>query len=366
MNELSFIGELQKISDAQGPFVSLYLNTEAREETGAEQLELRWRNFREQIQERVPNIGDRIETIIKGAHRQGDGLVVIASGNEILFRRYLKRPIQDVCVVGPVPHLLPLIEWGQDNPQHLLVLADRTGADIYTIHPDREAELEVVEGDKPDIGRTSRGGWSQPRYQRGQTKAWRDNAEIVAAEIMKSIGKEDPSLVLIAGDVEALHLIREHLPEDSRYAFHEIDGSRQLRLEDVEGELDKAIAAYVGQTTELLLEKFQEERGQQDLAADGKFATLAALRMAQVDTLLISTEGVHGEFWFSRSNPAQAGVEKESLADIGLADLEQAPGTDVLISASIASGGQVRVIPPLSEAHGPKEGVGALLRFATS
>ena len=366
MDELSFVGELQKISEAQGPFVSLYLDTEARDEAGAEQLQLRWRNFRGQIQERIPNIVDRIEPIVKGSHRQGDGITVIANGDDILFRRFLRRPVEDSLSVGPLPNLLPLIEWGQDNPRTLLVLADRTGADIYVVHPDRQAELDVIEGDKPDIGRTSRGGWAQPRYQRGQTKAWRDNAEIVAAEIMKVIGNEDPSLVLIAGDVEAIHLIREHLPDDSRYAFHEIDGSRRLRLEDVEGELDKALAAYVGQATELLLEKFKEERGQQDLAADGKFPTLAALRMAQVDKLLISTEGVQGEIWFSRSNPAQAAVDKQALAKIGLADLEQANATDVFVSAAIASGAQVRVIPALSEAHGPKEGVGGLLRFKTS
>jgi peptide subunit release factor 1 (eRF1) len=365
MNEMSFVRELQKISTAEGPFVSLYLNTETREETGKEHLLLRWRDFRDQIQKRVPKAVDSIEAIIKGSHRQGNGLALITSGADVLFRRYLRRPIQDSISVGSLPNLLPLIEWGQDNPRHLLVLADRTGADIYVIHPDREAELEIVEGDQPDIGRTSRGGWSQPRFQRGHTKAWRDNAEIVGAEVIKIIGNENPSLVLIAGDVEALHLLREYLPEDPRHAFHEIDGSRQLRLEDVEGELDKAIAAYAGQTTEQLLEKFHEERGQQDLASDGKFATLTALRMAQVDKLLISTDGVEGEIWFSRSNPAQAALEKVILEEIGLDDLEQTNATDVLVMSAIASGAQVRVIPELSEAHGPKEGVGALLRFTT-
>jgi peptide subunit release factor 1 (eRF1) len=366
MNEMSFVRELQKISAAEGPFVSLYLNTEAREETGGEQLQLRWRNFAERIQERVPKAEEAIAAIVKGSHRQGDGLAVITSGDEILFRRYLRRPIEDSISVGPLPNLLPLIEWGQENPRHLLVLADRTGADIYVIHPDRESEHEVVEGDEPDIGRTSRGGWSQPRYQRGHIKAWRDNAEIVAVELIKLIDNESPRLVLIAGDVEALHLLRQHLPEDLRYAFHEIDGSRQLRLEDVEDDLDKAIAAYVGQTTEQLLEKFQEERGQQDLASDGKFATLTALRMAQVDKLLISTDGVRGEIWFSRSNRAQSAFERETLEEIGLDDLEQTTATDVLVMAAIASGAQVCVIPALSEAHGPKESVGALLRFATS
>jgi hypothetical protein len=87
--------------------------------------------------------------------------------------------------------------------------------------------------------------------------------------------------------------------------------------------------------------------------------------MAQVDKLLISTDGVSGEIWFSRSNPAQAAVEREILDGIGLDDIERTNATDVFVMGAISSGAQVRVIPALSEAVGPKEGVGALLRFST-
>ncbi len=305
MNELSFIKHLRAIFETPRPYTSVYLNTEARAEQGPEELLLRWRALREKAQAAgaKDEILTALDSIVDGAHRHGDGLVVLASRADVVFRRYLRSPVQDDLSFGPLPRLLPLIEWGQENPPHVVMLQDRVGADVYVVHPDRDVEHETVEGDKPDIGRTSRGGWAQPRFQRGATTAWRDNAALVAEELRKINAKDGVDLVLIAGDVEAIHHLKANLPEQPRYLFQEIDGSRQVRLDELEEELNKTIAAFVEQSVDRLLEKFVEERGQADLAAEG-------------------------------------------------------------VAGAIASRAKVIVIPELSEAHGPREGVGAILRYA--
>jgi peptide subunit release factor 1 (eRF1) len=363
MNELSFIKALQNISLADGPFLSLYLNTEAREETGAEQIQLRWRALREQIDGMAPERIEQIDQIVGRAHLHGDGLAVIATERDLLLRRYLRRAIPDSISYGPLPNLLPLIEWGQDNPRHIVMLMDRVGADVFVVNPDRDLEQETITGDKPDIGRTRRGGWSQPRFQRGATKAWRDNATLVAEELGKIREKEEIDIVLVAGDVEALRFLKENLPEDRSFLFSEIDGSRQVELDDLDEELDKTLAGFSGQAIESLLEKFAEERGQKDLATEGIDATLESLRMAQVDTLLIRAGGIEGTAVFSQETASQAARDRSQLT--GVDDVTEGPLTDVLVSGAIASGAKVVAVPDLSERHGPKEGVSAILRYST-
>jgi peptide subunit release factor 1 (eRF1) len=366
VNELSFIKALQNIRTAEGPFLSLYLNTETRDENGVEQLQLRWRNLRGTIEDKTsPEVLGKIDSIVSGSHQQGDGLVVIASGDDVLLRRYLRRPIDDSIEHGPLPRLWPLFEWGQENPAHIVLLADRVGAEIYIVHPDRDVEQETVEGDKPDIGRTRRGGWAQPRYQRGATKAWRDNATKVGEELGTISEREDIDIIIVAGDVQAIHYLKENMPLHGEFIFEEIDGSRQLQLDDIEEELDKALASYSGQSIDKLLEKFVEERGQQDLAVEGLEPTLEALRMAQVDTLLIRTGGIEGTAHASAENPSQAAASGGPLAELGLEDVVQGEAADVAVAGAIASGAKVVVIPELSEKHGPAEGIGALLRYTT-
>ena len=366
MNDLSFIKVLQNISQENGPFVSVYLGTETRDETGVDELRLRWRGLRETVAEQASEkVLGAIDKIVDGSHRQGNGLVAIASGDEILLRRYLRRAIPDCVKFGALPHLLPLFEWGQDNPRHIVLLADRVGAEIYVVHPDREVEEQTVEGDKPDIGRTSRGGGSQPRFQRGATKAWRDNAKLVGEELGEIAEREDIDIILVAGDVQAVHFLKENMPLHGDYIFQEIDGSRQLQLDDIDEELDKALAGYTAQSIDALLEKFVEERGQKDLAVEGIEGTLDALRMAQVDRLLIRDGGVDGTANFARGNASQAALSGGPLAELGIDDVDQADATDVLVGGAIASGAKVSVIPDLSEAHGPAQGVGAILRYTT-
>jgi hypothetical protein len=205
--------------------------------------------------------------------------------------------------------------------------------------------------------------WSQPRFQRGATKAWRENAELVAAELTNIAKSEDINTVLIAGDVQAVHFLKENLPEKPDYIFEEIDGSRQLELDDLEEELSKAIAGFTARSIDALLERFVEERGQKDLACEGSAETLGSLRMAQVDTLLIRSGGIQGQAFCSVSNPSQAALDRKELTELGLDDIVETDATDVLVSGAIASGAKVVVIPELTEAHGPKEGVGAILRY---
>ena len=168
---------------------------------------------------------------------------------------------------------------------------------------------------------------------------------------------------MLAGDVRAVGFLKEHLPDAFTAAIHEVHIEARS-LDEIADELDKAVDAYVGGKTNELLEKFREERGQSDLAADGAVETCAALREAKVGTLFVPRDPGQDEGYFVRGvKPIQAATDKQTLEDLNLGTVLAAPLIDVLVGSAVSENATVCVIPRLSETRGPSGNVGALLRF---
>ncbi|HYZ47093.1 MAG TPA: Vms1/Ankzf1 family peptidyl-tRNA hydrolase, partial [Actinomycetota bacterium] len=266
--------------------------------------------------------------------------------------------------VGPLPRVGPLLEWRQDNPRVGVVLCDRKGAEIHVmggLDPDRE---DYVEGRDFPITKVKAGGSAEARIHRRAENTWEANARAVAEDVNRMRSEEHLELVVVAGDIRAIGFLDEQLGEGLDRVALEMEIRPEVGLDEVADELQRAVAAYAGQTTEDLLARFREERGQQDLAADGVEATLAALRMAQVDMLLVSRD-VSGSAWFSPSQPAQVSERRATIDELGLEDALEASLEDVAIAVALLTGATVRVVPTVGEEHGPRDGIGALLRFRT-
>lgn len=227
---------------------------------------------------------------------------------------------------------------------------------------ERDDETVSVEGDEEPIRKVQPGGWSQRRYQNRAENTWEANAKQVADRLADIARSEPLAFVVVAGDVRAVQFLRDNLvPEVEPIAF-EID-SGLSSLDELREDLERAAASYEAQTTKTLLERFQEERGQQDRAVEGAEATLAALRMAQVDTLLVNPDSVSGSAWFATSDLTQAALERGSLMDMGLDDVEEAPLVDVLVRGALGTGAGVRIVPSPGDEQLPSDGVGGILRY---
>src|SRR5262249_60119159 len=74
--------------------------------------------------------------------------------------------------------------------------------------------------------RNAPGGWSQPRYQRRAEDSWQHNAAAVAQVVTRALRDLRAGLLLVAGDVRAVQLLRDHLPPALR---------RQVTLRHVPG-----------------------------------------------------------------------------------------------------------------------------------
>lgn len=362
----TYDADIGALFEQEGPFISLYLDTEGAREDAPEELALRWRGMRDEaLAEGAPEAALKaLDGIVDGAHRKGDGLAVFTAGEKVVLRRFLSRRIADSITVAPTPRVLRLLEWQQDNPRYAVVLSDRQGAEIHVIAGHHIEETSEVEGsDDWPIQKVAPGGWSQRRFQNRAENSWEANAKSVVAELSKIVSAEDIQFVVIAGDVRSIQFIKEHIPQEIGATSFELS-TEPHRLDDIREELDKTAAAWVGQSVEETLEKFQEERGQNDLAVEGTDGTFEALRKAQVNRLLISPGRVDDRAYFSKSDLTLASPNSKTLADLGFEDVEEADAADVLVRAAFGTGARVVVIPDVSEQLGPREGVGALLRYA--
>lgn len=180
-------------------------------------------------------------------------------------------------------------------------------------------------------------------------------------ELVDGVGA---GLVVVAGDVRGVQLLVEELPERLRPLVRTASGGRG---EGSEGHLeDDARRWYrtaVAEETVALVESFKEELGQRDRAVAGPPDTVAAVRAAAVDTLLVHHDpGDARRLFFAAQQPMFVSGDADSVLQLG-DEYGDGRAADVLIRAAWGGGSTVRVVPGLPELA---DGVGATLRLPRS
>jgi hypothetical protein len=360
------LSDLAPLVGREGPFLSLYLVTEADVENAAQRAETRWRSARRDLAEQgTPEaVLEQIDAIVPDAHREGECLAVIGDAEELLH-------VEHGTAIGPydearwgaLPHLVPIVGWRQSSPPYVVVLIDRTGADLFGFARELpDAIHREVEGEHDEIRKVAPGGWSQRRYQERAEDSWRENAEQVAervAALVDSIGAE---LVIVAGDVRATELLRRSLPERLQPLVRVVEGERPWdgKGDPLPEETRDIVERHVRERGDALLARFAEERGQRDHAAEGIAAVADALSRAQVAVLLIADAGGGDlQLWFG-PDPTMLSLNERELKELGVDSPQRAPAADVLVRAAIGTGAALR---SLEDGQDVREGVGALLRW---
>jgi len=359
--------DLVEVVQAPGPFATVYLTTEAEIDNAAQRNERRWRQVRDGLAtEGAPeSLLDRIDELVPEAHRQGQGLAVVANQSGVLHVEHHPEVLtRDVGLWSALPSLVPLLEWRQSSPPHVAVLADRTGADIIGFRrelPDlyREAGMS----DRDEVQKVQAGGWSQRRYQERAENTWEQNTEAAAAEITKLVERIGARLVVVAGDTRALTMLRESLPREVLDRLVEVDGGRSADGSDDEfvAGVTRAVATAVASDTVAVIEKFREELGQGDRAGDGPARTIEALRQGQVEVLLVNDDlEPDRTAWFGEG-PTMIGLSADEVRGLGAESVQEARLHDVVVRAALGTSAGIRVVP---HGGGPTDGIGAILRWA--
>jgi peptide subunit release factor 1 (eRF1) len=360
---------LSKLYAMDGPFVTIYLATPSDVENAAERLETRWKN----VARELTDAGVDAATVqaladARGPHDRGNTRVLVAAHGTVHLAISLPQPpAREVVETAQLPRLVPLLDALKLQLPHVVVLADRTGADVlaYTSGPD-PVETESVTTDRFPSRKVHAGGWSSLRYDHDVEETWEQSARDVAALVERVASDIDARVVLASGDERALQLLGQHLPTRLVDAFVAIGGGGRAQ-DGSEGviadEVLRVLADRLAADTIELLEKFSEERGQDDRAADGIEATIDALRKGQVGTLILTDARDAGRTAFFGPDAAHVALSPHELLDLGVEQPWEAPLDEVLVRSALLTGADVRFVGGGTE-QAPAEGVGALLRYA--
>ena len=357
--------ELSELASSPGPFASVYLSTEGEVHDAAEQLARRWKTVRASLADQGAgeDVLEAIDSVVPESYQQGQGLAVMADQSGVRhLEHHPERPDADIGEWGPLPALARLIEWRQINVAHVVVRTDRQGADLVGVRrqgPDLQREAG---GDDHPLSKVGAGGWSQRRFQQRAENTWESNADDVAQELVGLVDRIGAQLVVVAGDVRAVQMLRDALPSRVGELVHEVEGGRAADGSEsaMDAEIDRLVAEVVDGHTAAALEKFDEERGQHDRASDGVGPTVAALARAQVAGLLVDPGALAGREAFFGPEPTQVATDPGDLASMGVDVATQAPLVDVVVRSALGTGAGVRIV---RGDEGPRAGIGALLRW---
>jgi hypothetical protein len=275
----------------------------------------------------------------------------------------------DIAVCGSVPHVLPLLHWLEQHPAHVLVVTDRTGADVDAVDAGGQHRSWSVIGPDDVIERNAPGGWAglaQGRYQHRAEDSWRHNAARVADSVADAVREIGARVVVVAGDVRAVQLLEERVPADVQHkvAWRHIgggrseDGSQRTRPARVEA----TVRGVVAEDTAALLARFVEERAPGGVGVEGIPQTLQALSAGEVAELVLVPGALDGRMAWIGPRPGDVLPEEDGLPHGWPGPDLRAPLPDAVVRAALATGARVRLVPA-GQPGSPAEGLGALRRF---
>lgn len=360
---------LKALYDRPGPYASVYLSTDRASATAGHMIDLRWRELRGQLQTQGadPETLGAVDAVV-GSDRgmpSPHGQAIFAAGGNVLLREELLSPnIADRASFAGVPDVMPLLAQHPDVPAHVLVLVDRTGADIEVHTPTGVSAHEEVSGADYPVTKVETGDLNQSRYQRRAENTWDANARGVAARVEQAAAANHAAMIAAGGDVRARTLLLEHLAPVWRPRAVALDGGAG-RGEGNDRERARraatvAAARFEESERERITERFQ--RGLADGAAvDGLAPVVEALRSGLVDTLLVryGAAETQGPVWWG-PEPGQLALHPEELMDVRVSQARRDRAADVLVRELFRMSGDLLVLA--DGEPGPEAAVGALLR----
>ncbi|MDQ4070727.1 MAG: hypothetical protein M3203_14845 [Actinomycetota bacterium] len=361
--------DLADLVRAPGPFLTVQLTTEGGIDNAAQRSEQRWKPVRDEAgaQGAPEDVLTEVDPLIADAHLLGDGLAVVATPVGVLHVEHGSRLPNDRDLVrwASLPSLVQIIAWRQQTPGYVTVLADRQGADLTGYRREGPEIQREAGGDDFPIRKPNAGGWSQRRYQERAEHTWERNAADAADQVAKLARRVDARLVVAAGDERAVTLLREALPGELAERVQIVSGGRSEdgSEQSFEEQARVGVELAVNADTDALLEKFREERGQGDRAAEGVEDTLRALAKAAVDVLILQPDDPDDArtAWFG-PDPTQVSLRADDLRGLGVEQPMEGRLVDVAVRAALGTGAGIGIVEPGTGLDG---GMAAILRWSS-
>lgn len=343
-----------------GPTATVVLATPSTTPDAGEQLELRWRNARTRLAEGgtpEAELHELDEVAGQVDPGRGAAVVIIKGAGSAAWVEYLDDEVtHDLAVHGELARLGPVLESRQRSVAHMIVVADRVGADVIAVEAGSELESAEVEGSDLHIHRGHPGGWSQRRFQQRAENRWEANAGDVAQVVIEMAKRVEPRFIAIAGDVRAVTFLLDQLPTELAEISQKLDGQSPDLIAE---QAVRAAADIVARDTVAVLEGYKEAAGH-GRAATNAAETLAALSDGRVETLLVHDDPNDDRTaQFERPGLA-CSILDPSATNSGPPEALTGRLVDVAIRSAVLSDATIRFV----SAHvGSPDGLGAILRW---
>jgi len=354
------------------PFISLYLsltpNQNGREDHHQfvrKVFKDRANGFQEESPERQSFDKD-VERILQYLDSEIDssiqGLAIFASSGAEFFEAIpVEAPFENHSLfIDSVPHLYPLAKLIDTYPRYAAVMLDTNKARIFVFGGKEERQEQIV-GEK--TRRTSKGGWSQARYQRRADNFHMLHIKEVVDTLDKIVRDENINHIVVAGAEVAMPILREQLPKHLADKIVEIgaheDGESGSFVERTMAALREKDAETDAEKVQELMDAWQSG----GLGVAGPEATLSAFQLGQVEELIVTASPELLKSVQKLPDDAAPGeVKADTSAPQGTADEKRLKLADELVTRAHQTSARIRFIEDENLLAGVG-GVGALLRF---
>jgi hypothetical protein len=362
---------LEPVFSAAGPFATVCADVTHTTENADTELDLRVRAVAERLAEQgapeavVEAVRSRLLEGNEGGEAgtlKGRAVVVAADGSVVLDQALRDAPLREIAEWAPHANLLPVLRQLPGRVPHIVVLTDRTGADItYLGLPGQVQEQETVQGDTFQIRKFQGGGWAHHRYQHNAENKWIHNADEVAAQISSMARRLSPRFVLVAGDIRARQILTDRASDlwsDLIVSMDEGGRAAGADREPVDRRTEELVAEHEAREVAEVLEQIQAA-GAHGLSVTGTDRVVEALRKGQVETLVLADE-IGDDTLLVGGSPTELGVNQHDMDALGLHG-EVVPADRALLAAAVGSSAGVVVVP--RSAMPDEAPVAAVLRY---
>lgn len=339
------LAELRKIYDAEGPYATVYLETQEASEDATKQIELRWNNLKETLEEQQApeELLDAVEQAIlaEDSHevaREGRVLVAAASGVLLNEGWDPETASGDSAVYLEEPALGLYVRHAAQGIKMLVAITDREGAAVRKMvatastQDERGQEQEAGYESSESVQKPRGGALSHNQIQRRAEEAVQQNARGIAEHLEKTARSWNPDVLILAGEVQGRTALAAELPPALEEIKHDVErgGAQDERAEDALADELQSIAADLAVKNAADHAGRFEQAKAHNLAVEGIDAVAHAAGVGAVETLLLGTETANDQ----EANVLAACVRTDS--ELELMDLDAQDGVAAVLRFDVS------------------------------
>ena len=296
------LSTLRSIYDSTGPFSTVYLEGRSPAEDAEQQVRLRWDDLKGRLEqagasEAAVEALENVVIVEDITEVQTDGRVLVANDSGVLLNEPWDAALGagDAAHVSDQPELGDYLRLRAQSVSMLVAIADQQGAVVREVigsprHDPAEGSEETLAGATDEPVHKPRGGaLSHKQIQRRADELVKQNAKDIADRLETLSKKQDPDVLVLAGEVQGRTALREELPTALIEILRDVDsggvqddGAENALAEELQAVAGSVAAERARETAERL-----EYSLAHNLAVQGAERVARAAEMGAIESVVL-------------------------------------------------------------------------------